>query len=190
MGTRLARVAVMILALVSGGCGSSDRDPYADLSKAAAPYVIPGSGEWTFGELCSAGSDCSGPMGFDAIEQFQWVRFDEIEVQTKESREKSVDVALSVVEADDVSSRAPAPTRAWGPSVDEVQRVLAMGHELWAGSSPGEGYVAVFVAFDEQGRFAGVGHAAAEYFTIPVAELAVDAEAPTGEAYLRPLMAG
>lgn len=48
----------------------------------------------------------------------------------------------------------------------------------------------MFVAFDTDGRLAGIGTGAAEYFTVPVAQLAAEAQAPSGFAYLDPIMAG
>lgn len=58
-----------------------------------------------------------------------------------------------------------------------------------AGVSPESSYVLVFLAFDSEGRFAGLGHAAGEFFTVPVARLAASATATTGLAFLDPLMA-
>lgn len=76
----------------------------------------------------------------------------------------------------------------WGPDAERVREVLADGFEIWAGVEGEEGRAVVFAAFDADGRVAGIGNAAAQYFTIPIAELAADAEAPTGFAYLDPIM--
>lgn len=78
----------------------------------------------------------------------------------------------------------------WGPDVDKVRAALSSGFKVWAGVDADLDYAVVFAAFDGQGRLAGIGNAAADYFTIPVAELAADADARSGMDFLRPLMAG
>lgn len=81
------------------------------------------------------------------------------------------------------AERDTISVRVWGPDVDTVEGVLAEGLEIWAGVDAANRLTAVFVAFGDEGRLAGVGHAAAEYLTIPVARLAAEAKAPSGFAY-------
>ena len=76
----------------------------------------------------------------------------------------------------------------WGPDVDEVESVLRGGYELLAGVDSKSDNAVVFVAFDAEGRIAAVGHVAADFFTVPVARFAVDANARSGFEFLDPLM--
>jgi hypothetical protein len=178
-----------LIALVVAACGGTDRNPYAELSSRAARYVIPDSAGWSFGELCPDGGDCSGAVGVEVIKRYDWVRFDRIDVPRGQSSKRSIRITLRVVESLGKHPVAPARLKAWGPSVAEGEHVLALGHELWAASDPEDEYVMIFVAFDKRGRFAAVGHAAADYFTLPVAELAASSGSPSGRAYLKPLIA-
>jgi hypothetical protein len=179
---------LLLFALLIGACGN-DRQPYEALPGRAAKYVIPGSDRWSFGELCPDGGDCSGAVDEQVIAGFEWLRFSAVNVvDDHDGGERTVDVTLSVLGGGEVRAQR-VKVRAWGPSMVEAQRVLGEGFQLWAGVDRGEEYVLVFVAVDERGRFAAVGHAAAEYFTIPAAVLAADAGAPSGEAYLTSLMA-
>lgn len=174
----------MALGLV-GSCGSSDDRPYGALSPEAVQYVIPDSQDWGSGKLCPDGGACSGAITVDTIERYDWFRITDLAVEGDGPGGRSVQVRLSVADGGQVE------VKAWGPDVDDVddvEDVLAGGYELWAGVDPENAYVAVFSAFDPDGRLAGVGHAAAAYFTVPVAELAAEANAASGFKFLDPLM--
>jgi hypothetical protein len=176
---------------VVGSCGSDDdHDPYAALSPEALRYVIPDSDDWSSGRLCPDGGACSGPITIDVIDRYDWFHITDLAITSDGPSDASVQAELSIVEARAADhADARVEVRAWGPDVDDVAEVLASGFEVWAGVDPdNDDYAVVFVAFDAEGRLAGVGTAAAEYFTVPVAGLAVEANAASGFAFLDPLM--
>lgn len=181
--------AVAAVALLACGC-SSDGAPYEALSEEAMQYVIPESAGWSTGELCPGDADCSGPITPAVIEGYDWYRIGDLRVGSNESPSATVTATLGVEEARSATGAEVDDLRVqvWGPDIDNVIDVLDDGVEIWAGVDPEINYVVVFVAFDADGRLAGIGNAAAEYFTVPVAELAADAEARSGFAYLDPLM--
>lgn len=142
------------------------------------------------GGLCPDGGSCSGPVTIEVIERYDWFRITDLAIAGDGPSDGSVQVGLSIAEAR-ASGHADARVvvRAWGPDVDDVAEVLSRGFEVWAGVDPeNDHYAVVFSAFDAEGRLAGVGTAAAEYFTAPVANLAVEANAASGFAFLDPLM--
>lgn len=191
MRIRTSALAVAyVLAALVGGCSSKD-NPYAGLSDEASEFVIPGSDDWTSGELCPDGGDCSGPITPSVIETYDWYRISDLTVAQGASTEGSVITSLKVEEARSAADAVgqSLAVRAWGPDVDDVKDVLTEGFEIWAGVDPDSNYIAVFAAFDADGRVAGIGNAAGEYFTVPVAELAAEADAASGYAYLDPIMA-
>jgi hypothetical protein len=187
--TVTALALACVLALM-GGCSSED-NPYVALSDDASKFVIPGSEDWASGELCSDGGSCSGAITVSVIENYDWYRIIDLTVAQDDSTEGSVTASLSVGEARSAagSEKKSVAVRAWGPDVDDVKAVLAEEFEVWVGVDSESDYVAVFSAFDTDGRVAGIGNAAAEYFTIAVAELAAEAQAPSAFAYLDPIMA-
>ncbi|MEZ5245695.1 MAG: hypothetical protein R2707_11395 [Acidimicrobiales bacterium] len=186
-----ARVAGLLLAcfaIVVSAC-SSDGHPYDALSDAAESFVIPDSASWSSGELCPDGGACSGAITIEVIEHYDWLRVSGLAVNGA-ARDATVEVSLEVTE-----TRSAVPltgsvgeTSMWGPDVDDVESVLQGGYDLWAGVDRESDYAVVFVAFDAEGRFAAVGHVAADFFTVPVARFAVDANARSGFEFLDPLM--
>ena len=74
-----APVMAVFLAALLGSC-SSDGDPYHALSSEATQYVIPGSEDWTSGELCPDGGDCGGPIIVSVIERYDWYRIADLTV--------------------------------------------------------------------------------------------------------------
>ena len=193
MRTRPAVILLVaaLLAALLGGCGS-DGSPYDALSAEAWQYVIPGSEDWTSGELCPDGGSCSGPITVSVIESYDWYRIADIAIPGDTSTtDGTVTASLSVVEARSGTDPGgeTVQVRVWGPDVSDVRGVPVDGFEVWAGvDSRNDDYAAVFAAFDDDGRVAGIGNAAAEYFTISVAELAAEAEAQSAFLYLDPIM--
>jgi hypothetical protein len=179
-----------VAALVIASCGS-DYDPYADLSADASQFVIPDAKDWNADKRCPSGGDCPGVVTADSIERFDWFSITGLEVATDLDQEKTVHAILVVSESRPASATTTGSlqVRVWGPVVDDVERALESGYEVWVGIPPESNYVSVFSAFDSGGRFAGVGRTAADYFTVPVARLAAEADAESGFAFLDPLMA-
>ncbi len=191
--TVMPRVSTYITALVialslGGGCSSED-DSYDALSASAMRYVIPDSGGWSSGELCPGGGACGGPITLDVIERYDWFRITAISLADDDSgASTAVELEIAEARSSKVVANGVLAVRVWGPDVDGVEEVLSDGFDVWVGVRPGNDYAAVFVAFDGKGRFAGIGNAAAGYFTVPVARLAAEADAPSGFAFLDPLM--
>jgi hypothetical protein len=174
---------------VVGGCGSDDGRPYDALSPEALRYVIPESDDWSSGRLCPDGGSCSGAITVEVIERYDWFRITDLAIAGDGPTDASVQVELSIAEARASGhTDADREVRAWGPDVDDVTEVRSNGFEVWAGVDPDLDYAVVFPAFDAQGRLAAVGTAAAGYFTVPVANLAAEANAASGFAFLDPLM--
>jgi hypothetical protein len=175
---------------VVGGCRSDDDRPYGALSPEAFQHVIPESDDWGSGRLCPDGGACSGPITIDVIERYDWFRITDLAIEGDGPSGGSVQVRLSVGEAraSGQVGEGQVEVRAWGPDVDDVEEVLLSRFEVWAGVDPENAYAVVFSAFDAEGRLAGVGDAAAEYLTIPVADLAAEANAASAFAFLDPLM--
>jgi hypothetical protein len=183
-------VAVAVAVGVVGSNRSDDDRPYDALSPEALRYVVPDSDDWGSGTLCPDGGSCSGAITVEVIERYDWFRITDLAVGGDGQTGGSVKVGLDVAEArasGDVAEAQPR-VRAWGPDVDDVVEALANDLEVWAGVDRENAYAVVFVAFDGEGRLAGVGYAAAAYFTVPVASLAAGAHAPSGFAFLDPLM--
>lgn len=174
---------------LGGGCGS-ENDPYDALSAKELQYVIPSSDDWTSGELCPGGGDCSGPITVDVIQRYNWFRITAISLVNDDAEAGSV-AHLDVAEAraSGVVANEALEVHVWGPDVDGVKEVLSSGFDVWAGVDRQNNYAVVFMAFDGKGRFAGIGNGAADYFTVPVARLAAEGTAPSGFAFLDPLMA-
>lgn len=193
MSRRTAAVlaTASIIASFLGGCTSPD-DPYDALTSEASAFVVPGSEDWTSGALCPDGGDCSGPITASVITYHDWHHITDLTIAGgDEPTDGPVTARLTV--SDTRAAAAPreqvVEIEVWGPDVDDVEGVLAAGFEVWVGVDPELDVADVFAAFDAGGRVAGIGNAAAEYFTIPVAQLAADAQAPSAFAYLDPLMA-
>jgi len=180
--------AALVVALSLAACSSED-DPYDALSATEMQYVIPDSGDWSSGELCPGGGDCSGPITVDVIERYDWFRITAISLVDDDSgASTTVKLAIAEARSPKVVANGVLEVRVWGPDVDGVEEVLSGGFDVWVGVRPGNDYAAVFAAFDGKGRLAGIGNAAAGYFTVPVARLAAEADAPSGFAFLDPLM--
>jgi hypothetical protein len=189
--SHLVIVAALVMAVgVVGSCRSDDDHPYDALSPEAFRYVIPESDDWSSGRLCPDGGACSGPITVEEIERYDWFRITGLAIEGDGPSGRSVQVRLSFVEARASGHVADAQVevRAWGPDIDDVEEVLSNGFEVWAGVDPDNAYAVVFSAFDAEARLAGIGHAAAQYFTVPVADLAAEANAAAGIAFLDPLM--
>ena len=180
-------VVLTLVVVAAAACGA---DPYGDLTTDERRFVIPGSARWGPGEVCPGGGDCSGPIDATTIEAYDWFLVDAIDVVGDLPRDRSVPVALSVVEAR--SQRAVADgfaVVAWGPTVHDVQRALADGLDVWVGTDPDGQYVRVFAVFDDRGRVAALGDGAAEHFAVPVARSASAAGAESAFEHVDPLMA-
>jgi len=132
-----ASVVAAVLAALMGSC-SSESNPYDALSIEASRYVIPDSENWTSGELCPDGGDCSGPITPSVIENYDWLRITDLAVAPGESIKASLAATLSVEETRSVagSGSGSVSVRVWGPDVDDVEEVLAEGFETWAGVGP------------------------------------------------------
>ena len=174
---------------VVSGCSSAG-NPYAELSVGAAEYVIPESESWGSGELCPDDGDCGGSITVEEIERFDWYRIIGLDLPSGGSSDGTVTASLDIEEARAASDpgRSSVQVRVWGPDAGDVRGLIDDGFDVWAGVDPALDYAVVFIAFDARGRVAAIGNAAAEYFTIPVAELAAQADASSAFLYLDPLM--
>lgn len=188
----MALTAGLALGVLLSGCGSKN-DPYDALTSETSSYVIPGSERWSSGELCLDGGSCSGAITVSEIERLHWYRLVDLAIATADPGDDvgSVPASLTVDRnrGDSEPESESLDAQVWGPDVDEIEEVLGQDLDVWIGIDPETNDVRVTAAFDEDGRVAGVGHAAADYFTAPVARFAADAAAASAFSFLEPRMA-
>ncbi len=182
-----------MVVLVVSGCGD---DPYSRLSdEIESLYVIPDSARWATGDPCS--EDCGGEITVDIVQGLSWVVVERVHVPAGTAPDaRHIDVAIDfgAVRSGAVSE-ARIEQRVWGQDVRWVLEAAAEGHEIWVGlecqlrAESVPCLASMFVAFDEQGRFAGLGYGAGRLFTTPLAREAADGGALTGRQFFESILA-
>lgn len=190
--------------LLVGACTADQAaSPTDDLGAAARRYVIPGSGAWGDGDPCGEYESCAPPARPEEVAGAAWFRVEAIHVVEDEGAGNPVvvDIVGQPVEPPTVEASPGTgdsdtlSLQVWpGIEVDDVVTRMQSDHELWVqrcdASPDSVPWACAFVAFDDEGRFAGMGDGMADWFTVPMAQAAADAQAETGRAYLEQLITG
>jgi hypothetical protein len=173
-------------------CSARSENPYAELGANELTYVIPDSEDWgrPF-DYCPDRVDCAPGVDLHTFRTYSWVAIDSVSADEGVGDERTIDVDVKVSRVvGGTFDESSTGTQAWGEDVERVRAVLADGYEVWAGVYPGEPHVFYFLAFDSEGRFAGVGHGAAGLLSVPLADIVgSQPSATSGRAFLEQVLA-
>lgn len=173
-----------------------DGDPFAGLGAAERAYLLPDAAARGPAAPCGTDTTCAGPLTPSTIAGLSWWSITAWSVAGDGSyRTATVGAGVVPQAVDGRSGGAADATRVqvWRPTADAVDGALADGLEVWvafvsplATGAVGDvpPVVEVAVAFDPQGRAAGLGAAGAATVSAPIARAAAAAGAADARGYL------
>lgn len=181
-------VGLAVATLLSAGCGQAS---YEGLGQLELSYVIPNSASWGTGDPC-AEADCGGPITADELSASNWIAVAGVRIVEGPDHEgQAITVEMNTKSISTSQPSDPFVGRAWGEDVRAASDALEEGHEVWASTQcPGlePDYICHFIAFDEAGRFAGLGYGKALYLTTPLAQMATRSNATSGRSFVESLV--
>lgn len=184
--------SVILTAIACFVISACQQDPYATLTESELAYVIPNSASLGRGNPCDD-ADCGGAVEIQTLPDALWLVVKDFEVLGESEGGKTTTAQLTARTSSRGTSTGQFIVIGWHQDVDAATRALEDGFEVWAAMEcPGvqPDYVCHFVAFDQQGRLAGLGYGQGVTLTVPLAQSAAATGAVSGRSFLEDLVFG
>ncbi len=187
----MSAVALAIALVACGNETTADLELMAArqaIGVEAAEYVIPGTADLGVGNPCAQG-DCAGAITRAVFVDGPWLRIDDVaDPLGLAGAEQTITIDVAPIEA----LGGPVPDsgqfRIWGEDAAQLRRALDAGYELWVHACNDiHEYICRSLAFDDEGRVAGVGYGASRLVTPTLARASVGSA--SARAYLTDVMA-